>query len=308
MAVAISGDALTYVRALADLESHRPAHLNLVLAANGGSLPDRVARLLGQSRNPSRAMPGPGILFATLLLAITAWGLFAQQTLPPVKESLPSFEAVSIKPNDLGGGHADDEYSPGRWNARMTTRYLIEVAFGVKDFQVLGGPAWLDQSNYEIVAKAPTPVELTRPVLRPYLQSLLADRYHFKFHTISKEFPGYALVTAKNGSKLTPHTGSGGPGTSSNGNARKITSSGTAVSMADFADFLSRRIDQPVVDDTGLKGIFDFKLEWSKDDTGEATAPLIFTALQDQLGLRLEARKVPMEVIVVDSVDKPSEN
>ena len=307
VAVAISGDALIYVRALADLEQHRPAHLNLVLAANGGSLPDRIARLLGQSRTPSRTMPGPGILSATLVLAITAWGLFAQTT-PPIKESRPSFEAVSIKPNNLGGGHADDDATPGRWNARMTTKYLIELAYGLKDFQVTGGPAWLDQSNYDIVAKTPTPVELNRPVLQPYLQSLLVDRYHFKFHTASKDFPGYALVLARNGPKLTPHTGEAGHHMNSHGDPRKIDMTSVDVSMAALADYLGRQLNQAVVDKTGLKGTFDFKLEWAKDDTGETTAPLIFTALQEQLGLRLEARKVPMEVIVVDSVDKPSGN
>ena len=190
----------------------------------------------------------------------------------------------------------------------MTTKALIETAFGVKDFQVTGGPPWLDQDNYDIIAKTPEPVALHEKVLEPYLHSLLSDRYHLKFHTISKEFPGYALFPAKNGPKLTPHTGTQGEGTSTNGNGRKITSSGTALSMADFADFLARHIGQPVVDATGIKGTFDFALEWSKDDTGEATAPLIFTALQEQLGLRLESQKVPMEVIVVDSIDKPSEN
>lgn len=307
VAVAISGNALIYVRALADLEQHRPAHRNLALAANGGSLADRIARLLGQSRNPSRTTPEPGILFATCLLAVTAWGLFAQQP-PSPKDPRPSFEAVSIKPNNLGGGHEDDNASPGRWNARMTTKSLIEIAFAVKDFQVSGGPVWLDQANYDIIAKTPTPVDLSRPVLRPYLQSLLTDRYHFKFHTTSKDFPGYALLLAKNGPKLMPHTGEPGHHMNSHGDVRKINMTSVDVSMSALADYLGRQLNQAVVDKTGLNGTFDFKLEWARDDTGEATAPLIFTALQEQLGLRLESQKVPMEVIVVDTVDKPSEN
>ena len=190
----------------------------------------------------------------------------------------------------------------------MTTKSLIELAFGVKDFQVTGGPAWLDQSNYDIVAKTPTPVDLGRPALRPYLHSLLSDRYRLKFHTESKEFSGYALLLAKNGPKLTPHTGETGHHMNSHGDPRKIDMTGVDVSMAGLADYLGGQLNQAVIDKTSLQGTFDFKLEWAKDDTGEATAPLIFTALQEQLGLRLEARKVPMEVIVVDSVDKPSEN
>ena len=94
----------------------------------------------------------------------------------------------------------------------------------------------------------------------------------------------------------------------SHGDVRNINLTSVDVSMAILADYLGRRLNQAVIDKTGLQGTYDFKLEWAKDDTGEATAPLIFTALQEQLGLRLEARKVPMEVIVVDSVDKPSEN
>jgi uncharacterized protein (TIGR03435 family) len=94
----------------------------------------------------------------------------------------------------------------------------------------------------------------------------------------------------------------------SHGDPRKIDMTSVDVSMAALADYLGRQLNQAVVDTTGLKSTFDFTLEWAKDDTGEAAAPLIFTALQEQLGLRLEARKVPMEVIVVDSVDKPSVN
>jgi uncharacterized protein (TIGR03435 family) len=303
VAVAISGDALTCVRALAGLESYRPAHFTPALAANGGSLADRISRLLGQSRQPSRIMPGPGILLAALLIAIAAYGLFAQQPAPK-----QSFEVVSIKPNNLGGGHEEDTGSAGRWVARLTTQYLIRLAFGVNDFQISGGPPWLDQDNYDIVAKLPTPEEPGRKVLQPYLQSLLADRYHLKFHTESREFPGFALVVAKGGPKLTPHTGEPGHHMNSHGDPRKIDLTAVNASLAGLSGYLATQLNQEVVDKTGIAGTFDFKLEWSElDDAGESV-PSIFTALQEQLGLKLEARKVPMEVIVVDSVDKPSEN
>ena len=306
IAVAISGDALNYARALADLESYRPQHLSPALAANGGSLADRIARLLGQSRTSSRTMPGPGILFATLVLAITAWGLFAQSS-EPARTARPSFEAVSIKPNNLGGGNVGIHSTRGRLNASLTTKVLIAaLASKIIRYRVaLRG----SQDNYVIIAKTPTPIDLNRTALQPYLQSLLADRYHFKFHTTSKDFPGYALLLAKNGPKLTPHTGEeDGNHMNSHGDSRKIDMTSVNVSMAGLADYVGRQLNQPVVDRTGIKGTFDFKLEWAKDDTGEASAPLIFTALQEQLGLRLESQKVPMEVIVVDSVDKPSEN
>ena len=307
VAVAVSGSTLTYVRALADLEQQRPRYLSPALAANGGSLADRIARLLGQSRISASAMPGPAVLVATALIAVTAYGLFAQSD-QANKQPRSSFEAVSIKPNNLGGGHSHEHDSPGRYEASMTTKTLIERAFNVQEFQVAGGPPWLDQANYDIIGKTPTPLQLTRQNLEPYLQSLLAERYNFKFHTESKEFAGYALMTAKGGPKLKPHTGGEGGGTSSDGNREKITMTGTNISMERFAEYLSRQMDQIVVDETGLEGGYDLALEWSKDDAPPATAPTVFTALQQQLGLRLQAKKVPMEVIAIDNVDKPSEN
>jgi uncharacterized protein (TIGR03435 family) len=307
VAVAVSGSTLTYVRALADLEQQRPRYLSPALAANGGSLADRIARLLGQSRISTGIMPEPAVLVTTSLIAVAGWGLFAQ-TNQTNKQPRPSFEAVSIKPNNLGGGHSHSHSSPGRLEASMTTKTLIENAFGVKEFQIAGDPAWLDQANYDIVAKTPTPLQLTKQNLEPYLQSLLAERYNFKFHTESKKFAGYALMTAKAGPKLKPHTGSEGGGTDSNGNREKVTMTGTNITMPGFADYLSRQMDQIVVDESGLKGSYDIAFEWSQDDGPQATAPTVFTALQQQLGLRLQAKKVPMEVIVIDNVDKPSEN
>ena len=126
------------------------------------------------------------------MIVVAACGLFGQ-----APAALPSFEAVSIKPNELGGGHSHMQTSPGRVGASMTTKSLIERAFGIKEFQVSGGPRWLDQDNYDFTATTAAPNRWTNDVLEPYLQSLLASRFNLKYHRETKEFPVYLLVVAK---------------------------------------------------------------------------------------------------------------
>ena len=301
-AVAISSDAFTYVRALAGLESCRPAHFNPALAASGGSLRERIARLLGQPTRGVRALPGAGSVITGALIMTAVYGLFAQA---PVR---PSFEAVSIKPNNLSGNEVHEHNSPGRLNARMSARHLIQQAFGIKDFQILGGPAWLGNSNYDFIASTGAPTELNDWKIQPYLQSLLADRFQFKYHRDTKESPVYFLVAAKTGPKLTKHTGAGGTGMDENGGKDKVTMSATNLTMAGLASWLAREMDRPVIDHSGIDGDFDLKLEWSPEQISDTSGPSIFTALQEQLGLRLESGKGPVEMIVIDSIEKPSEN
>ncbi len=304
VAVSVSGDVFIYAQALAGLESNRSAHYSPVLAANGGSLRERIGRLLNQPASRiTHHQPAPGIVLATVLVLAATYALFGQQ---PVAR--PTFEAASIKPNNLGGGHMHMHNSPGRLTAQMTTKDLIEQAYGLKQFQVSGGPAWLGNDNYDFSATTPTPVDLPNKVLQPYLQSLLADRFHLRFHRETKEFPVYLLMLAKNGPKLISHSGEGGEGTNSHGDRVKENMTGTNLSMAGLAAFLASRLDRPVIDHTGLTGKYDVALEWSPDQTGDLPGPSVFTALQEQLGLRLESAKGPVEILIVDSVEKPSEN
>ena len=301
IAVNFSGDAVSYARALADLETYRPAHFTPVLAATGGSLRERIGRLLGQPAGSWRPTAGPGTVVAAILIVSTSYGLFGQ----PAR---PSFEAVSIKPNNLGGGEVHEHDSPGRLNARMTTSHLIQQAFALKDFQLLGGPAWLRNNNYDFVATTGAPIKLSGKVLEPYLQSLLAARFQLKYHRETKELPVYSLVTAKSGPKLKTHTGGGGENMDENGGKDRESMTATKLSMAGLADFLARQLNLPVIDNTGIDGEFDLKLDWSPDQISASSGPSIFTAVQEQLGLRLESTKGPVEILVVDSIEKPSEN
>ncbi len=183
----------------------------------------------------------------------------------------------------------------------VSLKQLIERTYDVKEFS-LAGPAWLDSERFDVAAKPAS--DAPKPWVRPMLQSLLADRFGLVAHRETKSLSGYALIVWKRAPALHEKPAGAGSNTSS-GRGRLI---GTNVSMAELADLLSRKLDQPVQDLTGLKGAVDFKLEWPLDDTqGEASSML--TALQEQLGLKMQSQKVMVEMLVVDHVEKtPTEN
>ena len=299
VAVAISGDALIYARALADLEAYRPQHLSPALGANGGSLADRIARLLGHSRKSPRSMPGPGILLAACLLAITAWGLFAQPSPPR-----PQFEVASIKPSPPEYVGFQSYVKGERYTAMTATvRNLVAFAYSIRDFQISGGPAWSGSTAYNVSATMPAPATADRAKLM--LQSLLADRFHLKFHRITKKQAGYALVIDKNGPKLT-ESKNPGPGLGlGRGNLN-----GRGANMRILAGQLSSQLESPIADRTGLTALYDFTLKWTPDvEADDSSGPSIFTAIREQLGLRLDAVKnVPVDILVIDAIEKPTEN
>jgi uncharacterized protein (TIGR03435 family) len=137
----------------------------------------------------------------------------------------------------------------------------------------------------------------------------LTDRFKLRVHRETKELDIYFLTAGKKGGpKITGHTGEGKSSTGTSYEAGIETMNATRVSMASFANSLGRQLGRTVTDNTGLQGEFDFKLVWAPAPTTDSAGASIFTALQEQLGLKLESRKAPVEVIVIDSVEKPSEN
>jgi uncharacterized protein (TIGR03435 family) len=213
----------------------------------------------------------------------------------------PAFEAAAIKPSKEAVRGITWDTGPGRINVRGTLKGLIWIAYQVKDFQVSSGPKWLDEDRFEINAKAEGPAN--DPQLLAMLQTLLADRFQLAIHHEQKIAPAYALVVAKSGLKIKPVEAAG---SSSKGGRGVLTAKG--LTMAKLADRLSRNLDAPVTDLTGAPGAFDFKLEWSIEGDKDEVQSALFTALQSQLGLKLESRKVPIDMIVVDKAEKPSEN
>jgi uncharacterized protein (TIGR03435 family) len=218
---------------------------------------------------------------------------------------------------------------------------LITFAYDIREFQVTGGPGWVGSDRYDLLAKAeraagteegPTDFrkmsdaqrEAKTKEMRERVRALLADRFHLTVHRETKEGSVYALVVAKNGSKLQEGKEAPDGPQGLRGGRGELT--GMLASMQMVVNFLSGQLGRPIIDKTDLKGKYDFKLKWApdmgtgggpmepKNPGGEGPpastpdGPTLFTALQEQLGLKLESQKGPIEMIVIDRVEKPSEN
>jgi uncharacterized protein (TIGR03435 family) len=213
----------------------------------------------------------------------------------------PAFEAASIKLNTSGSGSGGSKGSKGQVVfTNVPLRRLIQRAYSIQDFELVG-PDWMANVRFDIAAKYPADSTAEqRPLM---LQTLLAQRFHLTIHRETKEMPAYALVVAKNGPKLEASKEDGNSTTTNRGRFED-----TAVSMAGLAKQLAEQLEHPVVDKTGLTGVYTLKLEWTPDDqpagSEPALGPSISTALQDQLGLKLQTQKLPVEILVVDRVDR----
>jgi uncharacterized protein (TIGR03435 family) len=217
-----------------------------------------------------------------------------------------SFEAASIHVIDNAGGMSA-KVSGSRFDAVGLTLFaLIDDAWDLKPWQIAGLPAWGQDEHYVLNAKAPGDDAITQEQARLMLRSLLAERFHLKIHNETRELSVYNLVIAKGGPKLaTP-----APDAQSMLIAGKRGLQVTAGSMDQLATHLSLdpHIGRPVIDKTGLTGRYDYALTAWGSGASDPNAPSIFTAVQDQLGLKLEAAKAPIEVWVVDSAERPSGN
>ncbi len=192
------------------------------------------------------------------------------------------------------------------------------IAYRIRpEDRILGGPKWLDEKHYDIDARAEHP----DGGIMNMLQALLADRFHLTLHHETRPLSGFALTVARGGAKMKvspvgtdtvkPNTRTGVPGP--DGSRGRMDAS--ALSMEALAARLVGYLNAPVMDATGLPGYFDFGLRWNPDDSqadgppsNGPDGPSLFTALQEQLGLKLEPRKVPTDMLIVDHAELPSEN
>jgi uncharacterized protein (TIGR03435 family) len=221
------------------------------------------------------------------------------------------FDAASVKPNKSGDRAMNDHFGPAQasWtNFRL--RILIQTAYGIQDYQLIGAPVWADSDAWDIDARSAAPTTTAQKM--EMLQALLADRFHLKLHRETRDLPQYRLTVAKNGPKLT------------NANAsdldRTLIKRGVIenpnITADALAGWLKGELGRPVTDDTHLTGHYSIKLAWSPDErqpnsqgaTDDTPGTSIFAALQEQLGLKLEPYKGPLEVLVIDRVEKPSAN
>lgn len=242
---------------------------------------------------------------AVSLLMFSALALHSQ----PANPQPASFDVASIKPGNADPGSSGVDTDRGLLRMQnVTLRRCIMSAYSVSGFEILGGPKWLDDLRYDIIAR--TSAAGGNDALMEMLQSLLADRFHLSLHRATQSLTGYSLTVSKGGIKATP---SDGDGSSTNGGKGRIDAKG--ATMARLAMRLSNLLGAPVVDMTQESRKFDFSLRWSPESmlSGPVTAdtpnaPTLFTALQEQLGLKLDSRKVPVEVLVIDHAEPASEN
>jgi uncharacterized protein (TIGR03435 family) len=232
---------------------------------------------------------------------------------PSIK--IPQFDVISVKPSKASRMLV--QITPdGMRGTGVTTEFLLFEGFGgLSQNQVIGEPSWSTTDGFDIEAKVttedlPALAKLTFDQRRTMLQQILAGRFKLVAHHETRELPIYQLTIGKKGSKLKEST----PGDPASAIPRIIFGSGkvtaTYGSLSLFITPLSRQLGRVIVDKTGLTGKYDFTLEWTPEGAAptDQSGPDIFTAIQEQMGLKLESTKGPVDVIVIDHIEKPSAN
>jgi uncharacterized protein (TIGR03435 family) len=264
------------------------------------------------------------VVFLIGAISLPATTAFTQSTgLQAQASPLPTFDVASIRPMSYDDDARSHIYNPSHNSefkaVNVTLRALLEVAYDLPETQMFGGPAWTTTDKFDLEAKSDAKFSEQMAALssdqgkqakRQMLQALLADRFKLAAHTEAREMPVYALVVAKGGSKLVKSSVSG---TALSGGRGRISIKGGDDSLAVLAFELSWRLGRPVIDQTGLEGRYGLTLTWTADDgaspaSDASNGPSLFTAIQEQLGLKLEPTKGPVPVLVIDHAEKPSEN
>lgn len=249
-----------------------------------------------------------------------------------VSAELPAWDVSTVKPSDPNATKSMLWFTPdGIRITNVPLAMVVRVGLNLEDDRIFGVPAWAKTTRFDIEAKvAPEDVpklkDMKMDERRGMLVTLLVDRFMMKYHSETREMPVYNLVVAKSGVKMAASK----PNSDEKGSFRMMIGSGHFESQGTGMDLLVRSLSQAlgrtVVDKTGLIGKFDYKLDWTPDNAapvmtksarpdegsgaeiGETSGPSLFTATQEQLGLKLEAAKGPVEVVVVDQLEQPTAN
>jgi uncharacterized protein (TIGR03435 family) len=256
-----------------------------------------------------------------------------------------AFEVTSVRPNKTGDGRVMVGMQPGgRFTAtNVALRLLLRQAFNVQDFQIVGGPDWIVSDRFDVIAKAPDGAEFTADTMRPMLRSLLAERFKLMFHNETRDMPIYALMKARTdgklGTGLTPaaidcaaaargRRGAPPPAPPQPGQKMecgmmigpgRLNAGG--MPLSNLATALAPQVGRIVLDKTELTGNYDFELTYAPEAIGsvggpallnggpvavDPNAPNLFTALQEQLGLKLDSQRGPVDVVVIDRIEQPA--
>jgi bla regulator protein blaR1 len=285
-----------------------------------GSIPVSLLRKL--------TLAAAGIAAAIIPPAI---GIIRAQTLPPPPAY--TYDVVSIhrpSPDQRRGGIGGGAHGGLRMQ-NVTAMFMLTFAYGIHDYQIAGAPGWVSSDRFD-VSFTPDKAE---PALRPgagatvnemdsnmsrqkqRTQAVLRDRFGLILRAETRELPIYALILAKGGHKLSQPTVTD-HGASLLGGGTRLIADGPGATMKMLAEHLAGELGRPVNDETGLDGLFNFKLEWTRDSPPQPPSPdepvsatggpSIFTALTEQLGLRLESRRGPVPIYVIEKIEKPGEN
>ena len=329
-----------------------------VSGVTGADLKSRIVRIMTERVARELDFSKKLLVVGAGLLTIAAPIVFGLQNAPPrptppaannEAANTHAYDVASIKPNKSGGNMVRMMVRPDGLTAMgATLQMLIQNAYEIQDFQIVGGPKWISSDRYDIEAKIDSSEVEKFQKLSPdqsvleskqMLQTLLANRFQLVVHRETKELPGYALVIAKDGPKLhdakpgdTYPNGIKGPD-GQPGQGLMIMGglggplTGQGITIVNLVRVLSQQLGRTIVDETRLTGKYDFTLQWTPDERPgpmpatqvggsrsddappvDSSGPSIFTAIQEQLGLKLESRKVPVEMLVIDHVEAPSEN
>jgi uncharacterized protein (TIGR03435 family) len=282
----------------------------------------------GKTINGTWTQANPLPLNFTLSTKETAWEIPAPPPPPKLMATgaNPTFDVATIKPNDSNATHMQglNILPPNKFRTRASSLTdLIEFAYQIQDKQLVGAPDWANKDRYDVDAIPDTEGLPNPEQVRIMMRKLLADRFGLKFHHEKRELSAFTLMVAKTGSKLKPTESTGplpgiGMGPGKGGTSLRLFNG----NLDEFISFLQTRVlDRPVVNQTGLTGRYDLVVTFTPDDSmpgvpviasktedATETAPSLFEAFQQQLGLKLTAEKTPVDVIVIDHVEKPSAN
>lgn len=231
------------------------------------------------------------------------------------KDADPDWEVVTVRPTDPTVNNANMQMEERQFvMSNRSVETLLLIGYSAHKRQVVNGPDWIRSEHWDIRGVPDVPGQPSLRQMQTLARKVLTERFGLVAHTEKREMEVYALTVAKGGQKMTPSAGdpNGLPDENDQGNGATTTMHVTNMSMAELALVLKFYLERPVVDQTGLAGRYDFRLMWTVDESKApadgSAPPTMFTAIQEQLGLKLEAVKAQADVLVIDKVEKPGAN
>jgi uncharacterized protein (TIGR03435 family) len=296
-------------------------------------------------RVPRRALVALVALAASICVVVVLPPIHGQQpatsnppaaAAPASAAKLPPFDVISVKTNNSAAHMVQLQFTPDGIRAtNIMIEFLLRDVFGVNDDQLINAPGWAKSAAYDVEAKvAPDDVpalkNLGREQRAAMMLNILTDRFKLAYHRETRTLPEFALVVAKGGPKMKEFKDTTDENGKPRGNRMMMSGASltaTGIDIATFTRLLSQRVGRPIVDKTGLAGKYSFNLEWANEphdgegpggpprepgpggpSTSGDTGPSIFTAVQEQLGLKLDSEKGAVEVIVIDHLEQPAAN